>query len=366
MKYIALFVLVMLCAFGCKTEDQSYPLVEAPVANSEFYSSGLDAIDQRVKSAPANADAHYKRAIYLQASGDVDEAIGAIGQAISLDPTPEYLMKQAELLKLTEDYESALNSISRAQLLGGDYPELWHLMSELNLRQGNLRVALNQVNTALQKHPQGSNYYLAKGKIQWALKDTLSAIRSLLVAKDHPEVRYPSLNLLVEVHQSRGAFTEAFRFLRQNQQDQNGDLSLNFKEAQLFRETAKYDSALMILRNLQRYDSSDFRLYHESSEIFWQQRWYDSAFYYSERASALNSDFLPALLTQARVYDRRRYYSKSKEIYESIMAIDSTFVPAKEELEKLNGKIAYLQLIRNRERNAGVKLLTPKPTNQDN
>ena len=366
MKYTAWYLVIIICALGCKSEDQSYPLVEAPSANSEFYSSGLAAIEQRVKASPSNADAHYKRAIYLQASGAVPEAIGAISQAISLDPTPEYLMKQAELFKLTDNYEAALNSISRAQLLGGDYPELWHLMADLNLQQGNLRQALNQVNTALQKHPQGSNYYLAKGKIQWALNDTLSAVRSLMIAKDHPEVRYPALNLLVDLHQSRGKYDEAFKYLRQNQQDQNGDLSLNFKEAQLFREIEKYDSALLILQNLQRYDTSDFRLYHESSEVYWHMRWYDSALHHSERASALKNDFLPALLTQARVHDRKRFYSKSREIYESIIAIDSTFVPAKEELEKLNGKIAYLQLIRNRERNAGVKLLTPKPTNQDN
>ena len=152
----------------------------------------------------------------------------------------------------------------------------------------------------------------------------------------------------------------------QNQQEQKGDLSLNFTQAQLYRETQKYDSALGILHNLRRYDTSDFRLFHETGMIYWQKRWYDSALYYSERTTALNAQYLPALLTQARVYDRRTYYSKSKEIYESIMAIDSTFVPAKEELEKLNGKIAYLQLVRNRERNAGLRLLTPKPTNQDN
>ncbi len=352
---------------SCKPEDQNYPLVEAPVANSEFYSSGLEAVARKVESNPSNADAHYKQAIYLQASGSVNAALNAIRQAISLDATPEYLMKQAELFKLTEDYEAALNSISRAQLLGGDYPEIWHMMADLNYRQSNYAVALNQVNQALVKHPQGVNYNLIKGKIQWAQGDTLAAVKSLERAKDHPEVRYSALKLLVSVNRSRGQYQTAFNYLKQNQQEQKGDLSLNFTQAQLLRETDKYDSALTILHNLQRFDSTDYRLFHETGMIYWQKRWYDSALFYSERTTALEPQFLPALLTQARVHNRRTFYSKSKEIYESIMAIDSTFVPAKEELEKLNGKIAYLQLIRrNRERNAGLKLLTPKPTKQDN
>ena len=73
------------------------------------------------------------------------------------------------------------------------------------------------------------------------------------------------------------------------------------------------------------------------------------------------------MLTKARVYDRRTYYSSALKSYQAILAIDSTYTPALEELEKLNGKIAYLQRIRkSRERNAGLRILTPKPTKDSN
>ena len=211
--YVCLIVFGLI-ALGCQPEDQNYPLVEAPVANSEFYNSGLAAVEQKVKANPSNADAHYKQAIYLQASGSVNAALNAVRQAIALDATPQYLMKQAELYKLIEDYDAALNSISRAQLLGGDYPELWHLMAELNYRQGDYVVALSQIDKALQKHPQGINYNLIKGKIHWALNDTLKALNALKIAKDHPEVRYSTLNLLVELNRSRQDYVQAFNYLR--------------------------------------------------------------------------------------------------------------------------------------------------------
>ena len=359
--------LAILVVCACQRKDLSYPLVEVPNPNTDFYESAITEVERRVQSNPNNPDAHFKKAIYLEALGDSEGSLAAIRQAITLDATPEYLMKEAELLMILEDYESALNSVSRAQLLGGDYPDLWHLLARLNYRQGAFELALTQVDKALQKHPKGTQYHLIKGQTQWVLHDTLGAISSLQKAKEHEDVRYQALKELVALNKAAGDYESAFEYLLQNRQEQKGDLNLIFVQGQLLKETAQFDSALSVFNYLSKFDSSDFRPFFESSLIHFDVRRYDSALYYSDKVLALKPDHLPAMLTKARVYDRRTYYSSALKSYQAILAIDSTYTPAAEELEKLNGKIAYLQRIRqSRERNAGLRILTPKPTKDSN
>ncbi len=352
---------------GCQSQDQSYPLVEAPVPNTAFYQGGLEAVEKRVKGNPSNPDGYYKKAIYLEAVGNTEGALAAIRQAITLDPTPDYLIKEAELHMVNGAYEQALNSVSRAQLLGGDYPDLWYLLAQLNYRKGAYTVALSQIDKALLKHPQGFNYFLTKGQIQWATHDTLSAKRSLVQASQHPDVRYQSLKLLVEINRISGNYQEAFKYLLENRQEQKGDLSLMFDQGQLLRESQQFDSALAVFTHLRKRDSNDFRLFYESGLTHFMLRRYDSALYYSEKTITLKEHYIPALLTQARVYNKRNYYTAAAKTYQTILAIDSTYAPAVEEYEKLSGKIAYLQRIqRNRERNADLRILTPKSTNENN
>ncbi len=360
-------LLILVLACSCQRRDQSYPMVEVPVPNTDFYEAGLAEVERRVQNSPGNADAHLKKALYLEALGNSKAALSAINQAIALDPTPDYLLKQAQLHMVMGAYQQALNSASRAQLLGGDYPDMWHLLASLNYLQANYDAALSQVQKALQKHPKGIHYNLVKGQIHWALNDTLEAQASLIKATESQEVRYEALKQLVTINRVMGDYQKAFQYLLQNRQQQKGDRSLLFIQGQLLRETSQLDSAMAVFRQLQKRDSTDYRLFQERSLIHFEKRRYDSALYYSEKTLALNSNYLPAMLTQARVYDRRNYFSTALKSYEAILAVDSTYAPAVEELKKLNGKIAYLQRVRkSRERNAGLKILQPKPSKDNN
>ena len=261
---------------------------------------------------------------------------------------------------MNEDYATALSRISRAQILGGDYPDLWHLMAELNYLEGNYEVALSEVGQALLKYPAGTNYFCTKGKIEWALQDTLVAFNSFNKSVAHPETNYESLLYLEIISKAKGEYDKAFEFLERNLLSNPRDRVLLKEKGKLLMETAQYDSALVIYHILIDQDTTDYVPFYESALVHYQIRRYDSTLYYTDQSLLLYKQHLPSMLTQARVYDRRRYYGTAIKKYQEIIAIDSTYLPAVDELAKLKGKIAYLQKIqKDREENAQVETITP-------
>ena len=359
--------MVLLLGWSCQQQDRSYPLVEVPEVGMEFYQASLNEVEKMVESEPDNPDAYFKKAIYLEALGQTEQALAAVKQAINLDPAPEYLLKEAELLEITGDYQTALARVSRAQILGGDYPDLWHLMAKLNYLEGNYQIALTEINQALQKYPEGLAYYCTKGKIEWALNDTVRAINSFSISAPHPESSYESLKYLALIHRSTGDDQQAFEYLNENLKQYPRDRDLLLEKAKLYTETANYDSALMIFHQLRKVDTTDIEpLYHAALAHF-QRRWYDSTLFYTQSVLNLDDQHLESILTEARVYDRRTYYGTSMRKYQQILDIDSTYQPAVEELAKLKGKVAYLQKIKqDREANSQVEIISPtKPPIRD-
>ncbi len=357
---IVLWSWMLLVLWCCRQPDKTYPLVEVPKQDTNFYQVGLSEIERMVKTDPNNPDAHFKKALYLQALNQTNEALSAVKQAINLDPTPDYLMKAAELLLSKGDHETALARISRAQILGADYPDLWHLMSKLNYLSGNYEIARSEVNKALQRYPRGINYFCTKGQIEWALNDTLVAFNSFLKSVGHPETKYLSLKYLATISRAMGDYQQAFYYLDQNLQSNKDDRTLMMEKGKWLTESARYDSALVIFHFLLHQDTTDFVPLYEAAQVHYYTRRYDSTLYYTDKSLHLQPGHLPSVLMQARVYDRRRYYGTALKKYKEILAVDSTYVPAVEELAKLKGKIAYLLKIqKNREENAQVETISP-------
>ena len=77
--------LVLCC---CQQPDKSYPLVNVPKEDANFYQVGLSQIESNVQTDPDNPDVHFKKAVYLQALGRTDEALSAVKQAIKFGSNP--------------------------------------------------------------------------------------------------------------------------------------------------------------------------------------------------------------------------------------------------------------------------------------
>jgi tetratricopeptide (TPR) repeat protein len=69
-----------------------------------------------------------------------------------------------------------------------------------------------------------------------------------------------------------------------------------------------------------------------------------------------------ALLTLARINDRRGFHNEAIDLYKKVLVVDSTLQVARDELEKLNNRVAYLQHIRReREREREKEKVTRQP-----
>jgi tetratricopeptide (TPR) repeat protein len=354
------FGLVLVLLLSCKQPERNYPMIEPPVAGTEFFQAGIAEVERQVRSNPANPDVHYKKALYHQALGQIDEALAAVKKAISLDPTPEYLFTEAALLYEKHQYELALARISRAQILGGDDPDLWYLMAELNYLTGNYQTALDEIELAVSKYPEAMKYYCTRGKIQWALNDTVNAFNSFTKSIDDVASSYQALKYLAVISRSQGDYRKAFSFLDRNLSQHTLDRDLLMEKGSLYAEVNQNDSALIIFHKIRDIDSTDWEPLYELALVHFQRRRYDSTLYYTDEILEMNQQHLPSILTQARVYDRRTYYGTAMRKYQEILDIDSTYTPAVEELAKLRGKVAYLQKIQKaREANSKVEIISP-------
>lgn len=354
-------ILLLSVQLGCDMYYSQSKMPERPKIDENFYKLSIDAINQSIESSPFNAEAYFKKAKLLNNLKNYKSARINIEKAISLDQTrADYYYFLAENQYYNSEYKEGLEAALKAENMGMDSPDLFHLLANLYLNQNLLTKAIAYNSRSLLADKSGLNYF-QRGMILLADRDTTAAINQLLISLRFDSLSGNTYNQLAKLYIARESVDSAQMFLDKHRAMDPENLRLWFDQGILYRMRKRDDSAKMIYLSIIREDSMAARSMVKMSELHFDNYRNDSAVYYAEKALTIRENLKGAMLMQGKILGRRKYFRQAKEKFEEILAIDSTYQQAKEALIQLGRRQNYFRrLEREREENQQIEILKPK------
>jgi len=335
-------------AVAC-TSQEAYDIPEVPTFNEEYYTYALASVDEVIQDEPENADAYYRRAELLLQQNKANNALASIRKALEInDDEPTYHLASARALLLKGQNREAVSAAKLAHSKGGELIDIYDILAEANINSNYFEEALHYSDSALIYAPQNPHNYFRKGKALVMMGDTLAAEQNLLKSLELGADAVAVYGVLVDFYMNTGNYQRAKSYMEKIllQPKNATDSRLMLQQARILRKTGYEDSAQVILYQVKAQKRSPVIL-RELQNLHYQNRRYDSAGYYSRQLMDIRPDDKQAMLTLARVQNKRYNYSRAIEQYEAILELDSmqqysTHQIARQELDDLRGKVAYL------------------------
>ena len=354
-------VLALTALLGCDTDYSQSKMPERPEIDEDFYKLSIEAINQSIENSPFNAEAYYKKARLLNNLKNYKSARINIDKAISLDQSKaDYYAFLAENQFQNGEFKEGLGAALKAENMGIDSPDLYHLLANFYLRQKQLAKAMAYNSRSLSGDKSGLNYF-QRGLILLADRDTTAAINQFLTSIKFDSVNGTTYDQLTKLYIARKNVDSAQLFLDKHRKLDPANLKVWFDQGILYRMRKRDDSAKMIYLSIIREDSLAARSMVKMSELHFDNYRNDSATYYAEKALGIRESLKGAMVMQGRILGRRRYFNQAKAKFEEILALDSTYQPAKAALIQLRQRQYYFRrLEKEREENQQIEILKPK------
>jgi tetratricopeptide (TPR) repeat protein len=340
---IILFIMVLTACEVRYSEHRMEPVMAIDESHQEQW---LDYLDQQIQSSPRKSENYYRKALILSANNDNEGALQLMRRAIALNPDNlKYRHLMSNLLLQSGDYAAGLKEARLVESYGAVKPGLDQVLGALYLKVGELNRADEHLKKAVQQDPLNDQSHHYMGLLLLAKGDTLLAEEAFVKSLD---LKYSpaSIQALVNVSIYRKDYQKAFSYLNEILKSDSLNQNLLLQKADLYQATGKLDSAQWIMNRLVKIDSLRPEYYHRLGQIHYISSRFDSAIFYHNKVLQFDRNNTEALVTLARINDRRGFHNMAIDFYEQALVVDSTFQVARDELEKLNSRLAYLQRIR--------------------
>ncbi|MTI22715.1 hypothetical protein E1176_16910 [Fulvivirga sp. RKSG066] len=288
------------------------------------------------------ASFYYQRAKVYEQLLKYSEAQADIEKAIDLEPSVmSYFLLKGKIEQQLNRPEKAIESLLVAEKLGAKDQILFEILAAEYLQIGEPKKALAAVNRLMSMRTDAKSSAL-KGDVYLAISDTAQAIKFYKSALSINKSNRPVTLQLAGIYKYRNEMQLAGEVLNNYLSADSNDLEILLQKSRLLKDTEQYDSAAQLYRQILAKDSTNQIIYYELSNTYYINFGYDSAQYFASKALALDSNLLEAKMVRARVLDKRRRYQEAIGVYEGILSQDSTYNLARQELDKLKRKVAYL------------------------
>lgn len=342
-KIIRIATIALL--FGaCGAEMAKEEIHEMPEFTAGYYQGILGALNDRIENAPENADAYFKKAEVLERLQNPDNAIINYKKAIKLDSlNPTYFKSLASLFMRQGKWKRAEENALKAAQLGDQTAELHELLAHIYIHEGAFTIGLNYLNKAIETAPRNSAYTFRKGKLFMHMGDTARAKTFLLENLDRIEPDTEVYEALADIFTSEKRYPEAVAYLDSSLllADKAAN-PLIIKKAAVLQKSGQIPAAKMLVNEYLKKDSTNFALNYKLAELHFDSYGYDSTLYYLNNAILINSKSKESYLLMGKVYDRKRMYYSAQDQFKNALLIDTSYQQAKEALDELDRKLAYI------------------------
>jgi len=313
----------------------------------------LDALNEQIKKDSLNPYLYYKRAQIYDANNDNKSALTDMFIALSLDSLrPEFYLYSAELFKKSGNVQRGIvlmnKAISTDSMNIKYYIEAGELAFIDTTIKGNYQVAMDYLNTAIEKDPQNAEIYFYKGHVYEEKGDTNRAISSFQTATElDPKFysAYVELGLLLNQRKDKNAekyLDNAIKVSDKPEDALYAKANIYKKEALALQDANKNAQAIekfqVAIENFKKVIELDYKnveAYMGAAFSYYQMDSVQDAYKYYGLAAKVEPTYAGAYFSQGICAEDMGRTKEAIALYQNCLNIDPDFKRAEEHLKKL-------------------------------
>ena len=313
----------------------------------------LDAMNAEIQKDSLNPFLYYKRAQLYEANNDYMSAATDMFIALTLDSLrPEFYLYAAELFKKSGDPQRGIALMNKAIITDSMNTAFYVKAAELayidTTVKGNYRLALDYLNTAIDKDPQNADIYFYKGTIFKEVGDTAKALSSFQTATElNPKFynAYVQIGLLLKNKKDKNAekyFDNAIKvsdkpedalYAKANILKEEGvRLYDAYKDAQA-RE--QFNKAIEQFKKVIEVNYKNVEAYMGTAFCYYQMDSLEEAYHYYDLATKIEPTYAGAYFSKGLCAEELGRKKEAMALYQNCLNMDPTFKRAEEHLKKL-------------------------------
>ena len=309
---------VSLLAFSCveNSRNRFNMPIKSEFNISDEQKAGISALSDAIIGNPSDPGNYFKRAQILFEANNLAEAIVDVNRAERFEPNNgEYLFLKAQIQKAQKD-KNALSNAKRSEELGYQDINLYILLAELNIQNGDKQEASKYIEKANQIYPYSADLQITKGNLSMSNGDTTTALIYFKRSLQLGEHKLKPYQTLISNYLKLTIIDSAFKYttLGLRKFPQSEELSLI--RGEIFEKAGVGDSAIAIYKKIITQDAERFEILERIGNIYFRNRNFTSAFLiYDQLYKKLNENS-KYLFKAADCYEAKGEYQKAIDYLE--------------------------------------------------
>jgi len=343
------FVLLLNSCKQCNKPANDNITVQADTSANP----ALNAINAQIAKDSTNPFLYYKRAQVYDVMQNYKDAVGSMVLALSLDSVrPEFYLYAAELLGKLPEPQRGIALMNRAISIDSNNVDFYVEAAKLayidTTISGNYNLAINYLNTAIDKDPQNANIYFNKGMIYKEVGDTAKAISSFQTATElNPKYydAYVQIGLILRTQKDKNAEKYLDNAIKVSDKPEDA----LYAKANILKEegTELYDgnqpakakermnSAIENFKKVIELNHRNTEAYMGIAFSYYQMDSLQQAYKYYGLAAEVSPTYAGAYFSKGLCAEEMGKKAEAIALYENCLNIDPTFKRAEEHLKNL-------------------------------
>ncbi len=341
--------MVFLVFFGCSSKYGQHELEYIDGQRKPADEVYVQFLIEQIDRFPQKSGNYIKLADIYASESKTPEALEILEKGKKALPDDvDILIGLSNIYLQQKNIEPLTGLMNRIKKIDPDNVGFLKLSSGYALLQHDYANAIFFANRAILINPYDDENLYLRGKAQLLQRDSVSALISFEEAMDLNNI-YRNFSIAFDVALALDKPDKAKDYL--DKFDAKKPMKeLCYEWGAYYNEIGETDTSKMILLHCLQRDVNEPRVNLELAKIHNRRlSGADSAIYYTDQFIGKSSDPIPGYVLKAEILDRSKKYTEAIKMYDTALEIDSTYVPAQKGLKNLQGKVAYLRLIKRKE-----------------
>ena len=312
---------------------------EAASSNSNDTLPELSVLNEKIMSAPNNADLYHQRANYFFENKDFEAAMADMGRALKIDSAKsDYYYTLSDIYFVTNKTSKSKAALEKSIALNPQNTKAVMKLAELYYYVKQYKESIQFINKVLEQDQYNAKAYFMKGMNYKEFGDTGKAISSMQTAVEQDPEYYAAfmqLGLLHAAQKNSLAVDYYNNVLRIN----SGSIEAYYGKAKFYQDIKEWKNAIASYDDLLKVDPEYKYAYYNLGVIhFLNLKLYDKAIGYFENAIKADPQYFEAYYAKGSCYQAMGDMNNALQDYKTVLRLNPNHTLALEEIDKIIGK----------------------------
>lgn len=338
MKRILFVLLVILSVFSCQQQKNDKQLVEKNTAtNRMLVDDPIAILSDSIAVDSTNSMLYVRRGQAYLLKQQIAQSIQDVSKAISLDnKNIEAYLTLSEIYYGMGDHENINLTLTKASQIDPLDPRPYSKLAELSLLMQDYERAMVFVDKALELDNFNAQSRYVRGMVFLSRKDTVSAMRNFLMARDLDALFFEPLYQIGTIYIAQHN-PLAEDFLKDALRKFPNSVVARYQLAIYLQEHEQADAAIAHYDTLlQQYPLNSKFLYNIGYVNFIYKRDLQAALDYFDSSIQNDPEYIEAIFNKGRVLEEMGRYQEAHRHYMHVLDLHANYPLAIEALNRID------------------------------